>query len=149
MLNIRIGNLLDVESGVIVHGCNMQGVMGSGVALAIKTKYPKAYEDYKRYCPNAKLGDVIYSEISKEPRLRIANALTQQNYGRDGQRFVSYQAIQYAFSSVCEMAQSHNLEIHFPLIGAGLGGGDWSIISNIIENQIVKYDIAHTLWIID
>lgn len=40
MIEYRKGNLLDITSGVIVHGCNMRGVMGSGVALAIRNKYP-------------------------------------------------------------------------------------------------------------
>jgi O-acetyl-ADP-ribose deacetylase (regulator of RNase III) len=35
MIETRKGSLLDA-TGIIVHGCNCQGVMGSGVALAIK-----------------------------------------------------------------------------------------------------------------
>jgi hypothetical protein len=58
------GDLLDCIEKVIVHGCNAQGVMGSGVALAIRKKYPdaaRAYFDMKdkgrmqlgccTYCP--------------------------------------------------------------------------------------------------
>lgn len=41
------GNVLDTTDRYIVHGCNSRKVMGSGVALAIRQKYPKAYEDYK------------------------------------------------------------------------------------------------------
>ena len=32
MIEYRKGNLLDVTSGLIAHGVNCQGVMGSGVA---------------------------------------------------------------------------------------------------------------------
>ena len=32
------GDLLEAEEVVIVHGCNAQGVVGSGVALAIRNK---------------------------------------------------------------------------------------------------------------
>jgi len=36
MIKVNKGNLLDVTSGIIVHGCNAKSVMGSGVALAVK-----------------------------------------------------------------------------------------------------------------
>lgn len=32
----KTGNILDVREGIIVHGCNLKGVMGSGLALQIK-----------------------------------------------------------------------------------------------------------------
>ncbi len=34
------GDIRCVSSGIIVHGCNAQGVMGSGVALALRTTWP-------------------------------------------------------------------------------------------------------------
>lgn len=34
--------------GIVVHGVNCQGVMGSGVALAIRTKWPQIFESYKK-----------------------------------------------------------------------------------------------------
>ena len=40
-------NLLEAKERCICHQVNCQGVMGSGVALQIKRKYPQAYKDYK------------------------------------------------------------------------------------------------------
>lgn len=34
MIQYKTGNLLDTPDSYIVHGCNAQGVMGSGVAKA-------------------------------------------------------------------------------------------------------------------
>lgn len=45
-LNVKQGDLLAVNTGCIIHGCNAQGVMGAGVALAFKNKYPAAYTRY-------------------------------------------------------------------------------------------------------
>lgn len=33
------GSLLDTDAKIIVHGCNCQGVMGSGVAKQLKKNY--------------------------------------------------------------------------------------------------------------
>jgi O-acetyl-ADP-ribose deacetylase (regulator of RNase III) len=49
MLHYKKGNLLEVKEGIITHGVNCQGVMGSGVALAIKQKYPSAFYSYKNF----------------------------------------------------------------------------------------------------
>lgn len=54
MIEYKKGNLLDVTKGIIMHGCNCQGVMGSGVALAVKRKYPLAFDRYSQMCADFK-----------------------------------------------------------------------------------------------
>ena len=46
MLKYQIGNLLTAPQKCIAHQVNCQGVMGSGVAKAIKNEYPKVYKEY-------------------------------------------------------------------------------------------------------
>ena len=48
-IKVKLGDICSVNSGIIVHGCNAQGVMGSGVAKAIRLKYPQVFEDYKNF----------------------------------------------------------------------------------------------------
>lgn len=40
------GDLFAVNSGIILHGCNSHGVMGSGVAKTFKKLYPEAFKKY-------------------------------------------------------------------------------------------------------
>ena len=47
--NIIDGNLLDSDATVICHQVNCQGKMNSGVAKAIRNKYPRVYEEYVGY----------------------------------------------------------------------------------------------------
>ena len=146
----RTGNLLDVTSGHIVHGCNAQGVMGSGVALAVKRKYPKAYGDYIiEYQSNGlELGHCY--PYCPTPELIIWNAITQEGFGKPT-RNCSYDAIQTCFDQInlaVSILEEIGVvpEIHIPLIGAGLGGGNWNIISTIIE-ETVTYPTY--VWLID
>lgn len=135
MIEYRKGNLLDVTQGIIVHGCNAQGVMGSGVAKAVKDKYPGAYMYYKQAVNNsdAELGDVIWYQANEH--LVIANAITQEYYGRDGKRYANYAAIARGFRLVFMRWGRFDYEaVYFPKIGAGLGGGDWNIIEQIIND---------------
>ena len=150
MIDYIKGDLLSVKEGIIVHGCNSHGIMGAGVALAIKTKYPAAYymSGY-RLSEERKLGEIYWWD--NEP-LYIANAITQKDFGRDGNRYVNYSAIAKAFYEVFEFAKHkmHKkiLDVHFPMIGAGLGGGDWEIIEQIINDCDPDNEINKTCWVL-
>jgi ribosome-binding factor A len=85
--------------GIIGHGVNCQGVMGSGVAWAIRNKFPKAYEEYKTLCDNTVdkrdlLGTVQLVQITDD--LYIANMFTQFTFGGDGKKYASLQAVRDA-----------------------------------------------------
>ena len=143
----KIGNLLDVTSGHIVHGCNAQGVMGSGVALAVKLKYIDAYLDYRNIHCNTGLELGIAYPYEINDKLILWNAITQEGFGQPT-RNCSYDAIQTCFENINEAAISIATvpkEIHIPAIGAGLGGGNWEIIREIIEQTCT---VPVTLWLL-
>jgi O-acetyl-ADP-ribose deacetylase (regulator of RNase III) len=151
-IQTKVGNLLDVTSGHIVHGCNAQGVMGSGVALAVKEKYPEVFKDYRdRYENPTRFGLTLgeaYAVTIQGTKLTVWNAITQEGFGR-GVRQVSYDAIQTCFAKIDNLAKQYAdyfpAEIHIPAIGAGLGGGNWEIIREIIEQTVT---IPTTLWVL-
>lgn len=155
---IKHGDILSLTKGIIVHGCNAQGKYQSGVAGQIREKYPAAYEAYyNTYIAQGhklELGQIIPVWVTED--LCIINAITQQFYGRDGKRYVSYDAVASAFASVveywCDYMCDNDAEetlIHFPQIGAGLGGGDWNQIQSIIEQALFDHmkNIPGVLWI--
>ena len=146
------GNLLEQTTGLIVHGVNCQGVMGSGIAAQIRAKYPQVYKDYRafyeqettspRFQTTAQLlGKVIYTHISDE--LVIASAFTQDFFGTSRNTvYVSYAAIAQCFDKIVmdHKVDQHFFEIpsqtiKFPKIGAGLANGDWTTIEKIIEQK--------------
>ncbi len=139
------GDLFTTKIEVIVHGCNAQGVMGSGVAKTIREKYPKAYDRYRKeheLNKGLKLGEIIAVPCGDRVNDRenykvIINAITQDFYGRDGQRYVSYDAVADAMERINRMSDIYGItEIAMPQIGAGLGGGDWNVIESIIESEL-------------
>ena len=48
MPNIIYDDITKSNADYICHQVNCQGVMGSGVAKAIRDKWPQVYEEYKR-----------------------------------------------------------------------------------------------------
>lgn len=147
MKYLKSGNILSVTEGIIVHGCNARGVMGSGLAKQVKDLYPKAFLDYKEQLarnPNP-LGSVIFSAVGDG--LMIANAITQENYGRDSSKvYVDYEAISSTFQIIAGLAVAVEAHVHYPFIGAGLANGDWKKIDNIIDDIFDQYDVERTLW---
>ena len=128
---------------ILVHGCNAQGVMGSGVAKIFKQMYPEAFLKYaKDAMPIAKSQREMVGSVSyyiQNDKLLLASAITQCNYGRDEKRYVSYDGINEAFLHIFEVAISEKYDqIVFPLIGAGLGGGDWKVISACINSAAIE-----------
>lgn len=143
----KVGNLLGVTEGHLISGCNAQGVMGSGVALAIKNKYPLAYQDYRDIYEDEGLELGTAYPYMPSTKLVIWNAITQEYYGQPG-RNCSYDAIETCFADINAAVLSLDevvKEIHIPLLGAGLGGGNWEIIREIIEQTCT---VPVTLWIL-
>jgi len=136
-IEYRKGNLLDTHCKFILHGLSSKGVMGSGVAKLIRAKYPKAYQDY--YDQYNSYGLILGSIVlSKQPDGNvILNAITQETYGREGVH-VSYWAIANVIRQLNRSASRIN-SIAMPMIGAGLGGGDWNVIEAIIENEATNF----------
>lgn len=146
------GNLLSVKHGILVHGCNAKGKMGSGFADKLKAAYPGAFRAYRSQfeARGLQLGSVIYYDvpsIDDDQRLIIANAITQENYGRDKSIvYVDYPSVSACFDNIAAKARSLNLPVHFPLIGCGLANGDWDEVAARIEKALGP-EIDKTLWI--
>ncbi len=141
------GNLLDCTEPWILHGCNAQGVMGSGVALAIKNKFPSAYQAYlaSKAEGGMKLGIITfaYQEASNQ---FVVNGITQEFYGRDGKQYVDYEAVREVMKGMNWLAVNRHgmyfdgdCSVAMPAIGAGLGGGNWEVISAIIEEESINF----------
>lgn len=138
------GNLFEGPETVIVHGCNAQGKFASGFAGVVRERHPFAYEAYMQTAREGKLilGSIIWASSDG---LSIANAITQQFYGRDGKRYVSYEAIRDVMETI-NMASREGIpfsnnkrgfsRIAMPMIGSALGGGDWNVIEKIIEESL-------------
>lgn len=127
------GDIFKTEHKYILHGCNAQGVMGAGIAKAIKDTYPYAFTEYSSIHKERglALGETQFVRCRDKT---VINAIIQQYYGRSKVRYVSYDAVSIVMATVEETLYGETIAM--PMIGAGLGGGDWNVISSIIESEL-------------
>ena len=122
------------EFDLIIHGCNCFCVMGAGIAKNIKHNFPEAYladlETVKG--DENKLGTISIAKVMDE-KLIIVNGYTQYSWRGKGRK-VEYGALRSVFKKVKE--QFAGKKIGYPAIGAGLAGGDWPTIAQIIEEEL-------------
>ena len=128
---------------VIIHGCNCQCTMGGGIAKIIKDVFPEAYEaDLKT--PKGlkqKLGTISFATVLRnEHEITIVNGYTQYDHKGSGV-LADYEAIRSVMRHVKDRFTGK--KIGYPKIGAGLAGGDWNVISKIIDEELQGED--HTL----
>lgn len=139
-----VGDLVrDAEQfEVIVHGCNCFNNMGAGIAAAVRKKFPEAYkiDVSTQYGDVTKLGTFTYT---KETNPIVVNAYTQYRYGRE-KRHADYEAIRSCMKKTKEVFTGK--KIGMPLIGAGLAGGDWNIIEQIIKEELRGEDVTIVKW---
>lgn len=128
---------------VVVHGCNCFCNMGAGIARQVKKDFPAAFVADQQTIPKDKnkLGTYSKAHIQEgDSAFVIINAYTQYNWRGNGLK-ADYDAIRRVFASIAtDFAQAR---IGYPLIGAGLAGGDWQVIAAIIKQELAGLD--HTL----
>lgn len=136
-------DLFTTDCDIIAHGCNAKGRMGSGIAVAIKNNFPEAYQGYREEyeTEGLTLGKVIWAISNGK---LIANCITQETYGRDPNMcYISYDAIRTCMKALHREAVfqdkfTEQKSVAMPKIGAGLGGGNWDEIVNIIEEEFTE-----------
>jgi len=127
---------LEGKFDVIVHGCNCYCAMGAGIALSVKKIFPEAYEADKQTSKGDKdkLGSFSSVVVNRgQHSITIVNAYTQFHWKGQGLK-ADYEAIDKVFSLIGK--EFSGQRIAYPLIGAGLAGGDWGVISNLIDNRL-------------
>jgi len=131
---------LEGQFDVIAHGANCFCTMGAGIAKQIKNTFPEAYAADLRTQKGdeTKLGSWSSARIGS---LEVLNCYTQYYYGfLFGVPPVDYVAIKKCMQWIKTLYSGKR--IGMPMIGCGLAGGDWAIVSTIIEEELNGEDVT-------
>jgi O-acetyl-ADP-ribose deacetylase (regulator of RNase III) len=140
LIELPGGDLFASDAQALVNPVNTVGVMGKGLALEFKKRYPNAAKEYFLACAR------------KEHRLEVGIVLVC----REGAQFVihfptkiDWRApsrigyIDAGLYDLCLAIQTHSIKsIAIPALGCGLGGLPWEDVRNLIVGYLAIFDIT-------
>lgn len=145
---------------IIVHIVNDLGAWGNGFVIAISKRWKKPELSYREWHKDRAQNDFISGSIQiikVEDDIYVANMIAQHGiskYIKGGMMDditpevppIRYEALRECLKKVCIIAKKHNASIHGPRFGAGLAGGDWSIIEQIINEELISQNVNVTIY---
>lgn len=132
MITFAQGNLLEAEVEAAVNTVNTVGIMGKGIALMFKERFPQNFEAYAQACENKQvlIGKMFVSE-NKDffgPRW-IINFPTKTNWRVN----TKLKWIEEGLQDLTEVIKEKNIHsIAIPPLGCGNGGLNWSDVRPLI-----------------
>jgi len=159
-----IGDVLKLEykpnnkNVIIPHICNDKNGWGAGFVVALSKKFWTPEHDYRewyrahmtgldkpgKYGP-FELGAVQFVYAGND--IIVANMIAQHDTRWHG--FIPpirYKALESCLDKVATKAKGIDASIHAPRFGAGLAGGTWSIIEDIIKTTLIKNEITTYIY---
>lgn len=131
MIKIIKGNIFNTKCQVLVNTVNCEGIMGKGMALESKYRFPEMYDNYENCCKQGQLkpGMLILWQKSNPWILNFPTKVLWKNDSK-----IEY--INQGLNKFIEIYESKNItSIAFPMLGASLGG----LQENVVEDVMVKY----------
>jgi len=143
VIHVRTGDLLKSDAHALVNTVNRVGVMGKGVALQFKKRYPEMYDDYVRRCERGEVqlgkpypyeatdGHLIINFPTKDHWRGVSNLSAIIT----GLRYLSRHYAEWGIRSIA-----------VPPLGCGNGQLDWAVVGPTLFRELRKMPIEVTLY---
>jgi O-acetyl-ADP-ribose deacetylase (regulator of RNase III) len=122
------GDIFASSAQVIVNPVNCRGVMGAGLALAFKLKYPEMFTAYVQACQNDELR-IGQSILYRASQPWILNFPTKDHWRSPSKLSYIEQGLQFFAAHYRQMGIQ---SIAFPKLGCGRGGLSWSDVAPLM-----------------
>jgi O-acetyl-ADP-ribose deacetylase (regulator of RNase III) len=137
------GNLLDAHVEAVVNTVNTVGVMGKGIALMFKERFP---ENFKAYAAACKAGEVKVGRMFITPGVELGGPLWIINFPtkEDWRRPTKLQWVQSGLDALKDAILKKGIRsIAIPPLGCGNGGLNWADVRPLIETALADLkDVA-------
>lgn len=133
MIRVLIGNMFDGPAKTLVNTVNCVGVMGKGVALEFKKRYPAMFDDYVARCEvhRVRLGEPYY--YSDMLGTSVVIFPTKDHWRSPSRLDDIARGLDYFAEHVREWGIT---SVAFPPLGCGNGGLDWSDVGPIMYQKL-------------
>lgn len=140
------GNIFSSGAEVVVITVNCEGVMGAGIALDAKNRWPEIYDLYSKRCElnNFHIGDIMWTnsdsrKVALFPSKKLWRAPSKLSYLSDGLDTLRTDIDQLSITSIA-----------LPHLGCSNGGLTWSEVKPLIVEKLSRIDeLKVELWKFD
>ena len=137
------GNIFSSSAKAIVITVNCEGVMGAGIALDAKNRWPEIYDLYSKKCElnGFHVGEIMWADsMSKKvalfPSKKLWRAPSKLSYLSDGLDTLRTDIDQMSITSIA-----------LPHLGCSNGGLTWSEVKPLIVEKLSRIDgLLVELW---
>ncbi len=132
------GNMLEADTEALVNTVNTVGVMGKGIAIQFKERFPMNFKIYANAC---KKGDMqvgkmlVVKENTLDGEKLIINFPTKKEWFRMSQ----YSYIEDGLKDLVNVIEEYNIKsIAIPPLGCGNGGLKWEKVKPLMDKYLSK-----------
>lgn len=132
MLEYTESSLFDSPAQTLVNAVNTVGVMGRGIALEFKRRYPEMFARYKEQCDSGRLW-IGSLHLYQTDHHWVLNFPTKEHWRQPSKPEWIEKGLQ---EFVREFAALGITSASFPQLGCGSGGLDWE---QVVKPMMEKY----------
>lgn len=142
-VTLMSGNILESRAQTLVNTVNCVGVMGKGIALAFKRRYPEMFDDYVARCQHkeVRLGrPYLYKSddhwIVNFPTKKHWRAVSRVQDIVDGLEYLQKHYKEWGITSLAA-----------PPLGCGNGQLEWKVVGPTLARHLAQFDIPVELYV--
>lgn len=156
MITVARASIFELPADVRINTVNTVGVMGAGVALAFRRRYPDMFRAYELACERGEVrigslhtwraDDACSSRGACSPSL-IVNFPTKMHW-REKSRYEYVRAGLVALRDLLATLEAGK-RVVIPALGCGNGGLDWSVVLPMIKTELAPVGERHSITILE
>lgn len=140
---VKIGDLFESKCSTIVNTVNCVGVMGKGIALEFKKRYPEMFMDYVLKCNRGDVKPGLPYVYQNSEGVSVLNFPTKDHWRSPSRLSYVIDGLDWFI----ENYERYNIEsIAFPPLGCGNGGLSWSTVGPIMYQKLSKLPIQVEIY---
>jgi len=143
IIQYQKGNIFDSKAHVIVNTVNCKGVMGKGLALDFKQRYPAMFTTYQQECRTGKLR-IGRPTLYRASTPWILNFPTKNDWRLPSKLEYLEKGLEYV---VATYKQDGIKSIAFPKLGAQNGHLSWDDVGPLMAKYLSQLDIDAYVYI--
>lgn len=133
MINYVSGDIFNSECDLLLNPVNCVGIMGAGLALHFKNKYPFMYLHYVKLCEAKRIQPGSLHVCPQKYNGKLIGLFPTKRHWRNPSHIEDISA---GLDSLKAYLKEHKVSCAIPKLGCGLGGLQWEVIKSLIDNKL-------------